>query len=116
MYRFADRSQEQLLAMMGLTIARLRRRQPPGLFYETLTGSGVGSAFLTENEVSRVLRITYSTGIKNRFSTVENNIPPTIAVPTECRPSLPAPVAKYNGRTPNTNANEVIRMGRNRNS
>src|SRR6516225_8407190 len=31
--------------------------------------------------------------MKMRFSTVENNIPPTIAVPTECRPSLPAPLA-----------------------
>jgi len=62
--------------------------------YETLAGAGVVSVFLAENGVSRVLRITYSTGMKNRFNTVENNIPPTIAVPTECRPSLPAPVAK----------------------
>jgi len=36
-----------------------------------------------EIDVSTVLKMTYSTGMKNRFSTVENNMPPTIAVPTE---------------------------------
>ena len=63
-----------------------------------------------------VFRITYSTGMKNKFRIVENNMPPTIAVPTECRPSLPAPLAKYSGNTPRMNANEVIRIGRSRNS
>lgn len=52
------------------------------------------SFVLPASATSQVFRMTYSTGIKMRFSTVENNIPPTIAVPTECRPSLPAPLAK----------------------
>src|ERR1700693_3394160 len=51
-------------------------------------------SFFAENETSNPLTITYSTGIKKRLRTVENNMPPTIAVPTECRPSFPAPVAK----------------------
>src|SRR5258708_17210306 len=63
------------------------------LLYAT-SSCGVAAGSFLENETSTVLRITYSTGMKNRLSTVENNIPPTIAVPTECRPNLPAPVAK----------------------
>src|ERR1700693_4566614 len=54
----------------------------------------VSVSFFAENETSNPLTITYSTGIKKRLRMVENNMPPTIAVPTECRPSLPAPVAK----------------------
>src|ERR1019366_10282891 len=84
--------------------------------YDATDGGFNGSVFLAAAETSKVLRITYSTGMKNRLRTVENNMPPTIAVPTECLPSLPAPVAKYNGSTPNRKAKEVIRMGRKRSS
>jgi hypothetical protein len=64
--------------------------------YDTSNPCSLSSTFpfFLESETSTVFRITYSTGIKNRFRTVENNMPPTIAVPTECRPSLPAPDAK----------------------
>jgi hypothetical protein len=64
------------------------------LTYATSAGSLVSASFFAENETRNPLTITYSTGIKKRLRTVENNMPPTIAVPTECRPSLPAPVAK----------------------
>ena len=43
-------------------------------------------------------------------------MPPTMVVPTERRPSAPAPVAKTSGSTPRMKANEVIRMGRRRSS
>ena len=54
--------------------------------------------------------------MKNRFRIVESTMPPTMAVPTECRPSEPAPVAKYSGSTPRMNAKLVIRIGRRRSS
>ena len=41
-------------------------------------------------------------------------MPPNTVVPTEWRPSWPAPWASINGTTPRMNANEVIRIGRNR--
>jgi hypothetical protein len=84
--------------------------------HEAFTSPSVPSALLAEKEVSNVLRITYNTGMKNKFRTVENNIPPTTAVPTECRPNRPAPVAKTRGSIPKMKANDVIRIGRNRNS
>src|SRR5712672_2104910 len=62
--------------------------------YATSADSLVSTFFSPENETRNPLTITYSTGIKKRLRAVENNMPPTIAVPTECRPSLPAPVAK----------------------
>jgi hypothetical protein len=59
-------------------------------------GVVVGSAcvFFENNETRTPLTITYRTGMKKRLRVVENYMPPTIAVPTEWRPSLPAPEAK----------------------
>jgi hypothetical protein len=45
--------------------------------------------FLVENETSSPLTITYRTVIKKRLTAVENNMPPTIAITTCCRPSFP---------------------------
>jgi hypothetical protein len=53
-----------------------------------------GSTFLRLNDSRTVFKITYNTGMKIKFSTVETNIPPTTVVPTERRPIAPAPVAK----------------------
>src|ERR1700730_3886772 len=86
-------------------------RSPPIDKVEPDTTTAGSPTLFRENEVSSVLRITYSTGIKNRFSTVENSMPPTIAVPTECRPSLPAPVAKQRGKALLRNQTGAIRMG-----
>jgi hypothetical protein len=58
-------------------------KSPAGRTYTVSACGFVRSTLLTESEAGKVLRITYSTGIKNKLSTVENNIPPTIAVPTE---------------------------------
>src|SRR5208283_2095862 len=58
--------------------------------------------------------ITYSTGMKNRFSAVETIMPPKTVVPTEWRLCAPAPLANTSGSTPRMKANEVIRMGRRR--
>ena len=41
------------------------------------------------------------------------NMPKTTAVPSAIRDSAPAPVANKSGITPRTNANDVIRIGRN---
>ena len=41
-------------------------------------------------------------------------IPNTTAAPKDIRLAAPAPVAKSKGMTPNTKANEVIRIGRKR--
>ena len=43
-------------------------------------------------------------------------IPNTTAAPKDIRLAAPAPVAKSKGMTPNTKANEVIRIGRKRTS
>jgi hypothetical protein len=53
--------------------------------------------------------IRYSTGIKNRFSTVDMIIPRKTVVPTEWRPASPAPFAKTSGTTPRMKAKDVIR-------
>ena len=54
--------------------------------------------------------------MNTRFKIVERIMPPITAVPTECRPSAPAPVATYNGMTPRMNATLVIKIGRSRSS
>ena len=41
-------------------------------------------------------------------------MPPNTAVPSDLRALAPAPVANTSGSTPRMNANEVIRIGRNR--
>ncbi len=51
--------------------------------YATSVASLVSDSFFAENETKTPLTITYSTGIKKRLRTVENSMPPTIAVPTE---------------------------------
>ena len=45
---------------------------------------------------------------------VAKAMPPATAVPTECRPSWPAPSANASGSTPRMNASDVIRIGRSR--
>jgi len=60
------------------------------------------------------LTTTYSTGMNKRFRNVDAIMPPATAVPTECRASLPAPLANTSGDTPRMNASEVIRIGRSR--
>ncbi len=45
---------------------------------------------------------------------VDASMPPATAVPTEFRAPEPAPVATASGSTPRMNANDVIRIGRNR--
>ena len=44
---------------------------------------------------------------------VAASIPPITVVPMICRPTEPAPLAMNKGTQPRTNANEVIRIGRN---
>jgi hypothetical protein len=41
-------------------------------------------------------------------------MPPNTAVPSERRAAAPAPVAPTSGKMPKMNANDVIRIGRNR--
>src|SRR6266850_967564 len=60
------------------------------------------------------LTITYSTGMKIRFSVVAAIMPPKTVVPTEMRPARPAPRAKTSGTTPRINARDVIKIGRSR--
>lgn len=47
-------------------------------------------------------------------STVAAIMPPVTPVPIACRAPAPAPVLMTSGSTPNTNASEVMRMGRSR--
>jgi hypothetical protein len=76
-----------------------------------LAGDDAQSAWATDG-VSRpgtmLLTITYSTGMKTRFSVVAAIIPPKTVVPTEMRPARPAPCASTNGTTPRINAREVL--------
>ena len=52
--------------------------------------------------------------MKSTLRKVANTIPPATAVPTEWRPSCPAPVANTSGITPRMNASDVMRIGRSR--
>ena len=45
---------------------------------------------------------------------VANSMPANTPVPSECRLPAPAPLAMTSGETPRMNANEVMRIGRNR--
>ena len=56
-----------------------------------------------------------NTGVKKIPNSVTPIMPLKTAVPSACRISEPAPNAFTNGQTPMLNANDVIRMGRNRN-
>ena len=52
--------------------------------------------------------------MKNTPIVVANSIPKNTPVPIECRLAAPAPDATTSGTTPRMNANEVMRIGRNR--
>jgi len=61
-----------------------------------------------------LLRTTKKTGVRSKPNKVTPIMPLKTAVPSAWRISAPAPEAITNGKTPNMNAKEVIRIGRNR--
>jgi hypothetical protein len=86
-----ERSGEISVWMLSLgNVFRHSRR--PYIFAGSAIAPTLG--FLRLKNSSDDFTITYSTGMKIRFRTVDNNIPPTTVVPTERRPRAPAPVAK----------------------
>ena len=52
--------------------------------------------------------------MKKTPTVVAVSMPANTPVPSECRLAAPAPLAIISGATPKMNANEVIRIGRNR--
>jgi hypothetical protein len=57
---------------------------------------------------------TNSAGMKKIPRSVAASIPETTAVPSIRRAAAPAPVATHSGMHPKMNANDVMRIGRNR--
>ena len=59
-------------------------------------------------------KIINKTGITNTPKMVPINIPPIAPVPIALFPTAPAPFANINGINPKINANDVIKIGRQR--
>ena len=81
------------ISVWMLSLGNVFRHIPASYIF---AGSAIAPTlgFLRLKNSSNDFKMTYNTGMKIKFRTVDNNIPPTTVVPTERRPRAPAPVAK----------------------